>query len=44
VTKFGGVNAVGWDAEAKTFVDVGNGRRWGSDQGARTVAEAVPSR
>ena len=41
---FGGVNAVGWDAEAMTFVGVGDGRRWGSAQGARTVAEAVPSR
>ena len=41
---FGGVNAVGWDADAKTFVGVGDGRRWGSAQGARVVAEAAPSR
>ena len=40
---FGGVNAVGWDAEAKTYVGVGDGRRWGSAKGARVVAEAVVS-
>ncbi len=37
---FGGVNAVGWDAEAMTFVGVGDGRRWGSAQGVRVVAES----
>jgi len=36
---FGGVNAVGWDADSMTFVGVGDGRRWGSAQGARVVAE-----
>ena len=36
---FGGVNAVGWDAEAMTFVGVGDGRRWGSAHGPRVVAE-----
>ncbi len=41
---FGGVNAVGWDAQAMTFVGVGDGRRWGSAQGARVVVETVPSR
>ena len=41
---YGGVNAVGWDAQAMTFVGVGDGRRWGSAQGPRVVAEAVPSR
>ncbi len=44
VTKFGGVNAVGWDADEMTFVGVGDGRRWGSAQGARVVTEAAPSR
>ena len=37
---FGGVNAVGWDTQEMTFVGVGDGRRWGSAQGARVVAES----
>jgi len=37
---FGGVNAVGWDAQDMTFVGVGDGRRWGSTRGARVVAES----
>jgi gamma-glutamyltranspeptidase/glutathione hydrolase len=36
---FGGVNAVGWDVEAMTFVGVGDGRRWGSAKGPRVVAD-----
>jgi gamma-glutamyltranspeptidase/glutathione hydrolase len=36
---YGGVNAVGWDAEAMTFVGVGDGRRWGSAKGPRVVAD-----
>ncbi len=40
---YGGVNAVGWDAEAMTFVGVGDGRRWGSARGPRVVAETVRS-
>ena len=40
---FGGVNAVGWDAQAMTFVGVGDGRRWGSAKGARVVAEEAPA-
>jgi gamma-glutamyltranspeptidase/glutathione hydrolase len=36
---FGGVNAVGWDPDAMTFVGVGDGRRWGSAMGARVVAD-----
>ena len=36
---FGGVNAVGWDADSMPFVGVGDGRRWGSAGGARVVAE-----
>jgi len=44
IVLYGGVNAVGWDADAMTFVGVGDGRRWGSAQGARVVAEAVPTR
>jgi gamma-glutamyltranspeptidase/glutathione hydrolase len=39
IVRFGGVNAVGWDAEAMTFVGVGDGRRWGSAKGPRVVAE-----
>jgi gamma-glutamyltranspeptidase/glutathione hydrolase len=37
---FGGVNAVGWDAQDMTFVGVGDGRRWGSAQGARVAADS----
>jgi len=36
--KFGGVNAVGWNADAMTFVGVGDARRHGSAQGPRAVA------
>jgi gamma-glutamyltranspeptidase/glutathione hydrolase len=38
LTNFGGVNAVGWDADTKTFVGVGDKRRWGSARGPRAVA------
>jgi gamma-glutamyltranspeptidase/glutathione hydrolase len=41
---FGGVNAVGWDAEAMTFIGVGDGRRWGSTQGPRVVVDSGPAR
>lgn len=37
---FGGVNAVGWDSGAMTYVGVGDGRRWGSAAGPRVVAES----
>jgi gamma-glutamyltranspeptidase/glutathione hydrolase len=36
---YGGVNAVGWDTDAMTFVGVGDGRRWGSAEGPRVVAD-----
>lgn len=36
--KFGGVNAVGWDADSMTFVGVGDARRHGSAQGPGVVA------
>jgi hypothetical protein len=41
---FGGVNAVGWNNHAMTFVGVGDGRRWGSAQGPRVVVEPVTHR
>jgi len=41
---YGGVNAVGWDAQAMTFVGVGDGRRWGSAKGARVVAQTSSAR
>jgi len=41
---FGGVNAVGWDSDAMTFVGVGDGRRWGSTKGPRVVADRSASR
>jgi gamma-glutamyltranspeptidase/glutathione hydrolase len=44
IVLYGGVNAVGWDADEMTFVGVGDSRRWGAAQGARVVAEAVPTR
>jgi gamma-glutamyltranspeptidase/glutathione hydrolase len=44
IVLYGGVNAVGWDADEMTFVGVGDGRRWGSAQGARAVTTAVPNR
>lgn len=37
LTNLGGVNAVGWDAGSKTFVGVGDSRRWGSARGPRVV-------
>lgn len=36
---FGGVNAVGWDFEAMTFVGVGDGRQRDSAKGPRVVAD-----
>ncbi len=39
IVLFGGVNAVGWDADAMTFVGVGDGRRWGDAAGPEVVAE-----
>jgi gamma-glutamyltranspeptidase/glutathione hydrolase len=36
--KFGGVNAVGWDANQMTFVGVGDPRRHGSARGPEVVA------
>jgi len=44
IVLYGGVNAVGWDADEMTFVGVGDSRRWGAAQGARVVAGAVPTR
>jgi hypothetical protein len=41
---FGGVNAVGWDSDAMTFVGVGDGRRWGSAKGPRVVADSSTAR
>jgi gamma-glutamyltranspeptidase/glutathione hydrolase len=41
---FGGVNAVGWDSDAMTYVGVGDGRRWGSAMGPRVVAEPTTVR
>jgi len=41
---FGGVNAVGWDADAMTFVGVGDGRRWGSAKGPRVAADPNSAR
>lgn len=39
IVRYGGVNAVGWDADTMTFVGVGDGRRWGSAKGPRVVAD-----
>jgi gamma-glutamyltranspeptidase len=44
IVVFGGINAVGWDAGAMTFVGVGDGRRWGSAQGPATVSVGAPGR
>lgn len=41
---FGGVNAVRWDANAMTYVGVGDGRRWGSAMGPRAVADPSTAR
>jgi hypothetical protein len=41
---YGGVNAVGWDSSAMTFVGVGDGRRWGAAKGARVVARSGTGR
>lgn len=38
IVLFGGVNAVGWESDAMTFVGVGDGRRWGSALGPAVVA------
>ncbi len=37
LTNLGGVNAVGWGADRKTFVGVGDSRRWGSARGPRII-------
>lgn len=37
VTKFGGVNAIGYDPETGEFTGVGDPRRWGSAMGPRVV-------
>ena len=37
VTKFGGVNAIGYDTQAGEFTGVGDPRRWGSAMGPRVV-------
>ena len=43
IVLYGGVNAVGWDTVAMTFVGVGDGRRWGSARGpAVSPAQAPP--
>jgi gamma-glutamyltranspeptidase/glutathione hydrolase len=39
LTNLGGVNAVGWDSDSKTFVGVGDSRRWGSAEGPRVVVD-----
>lgn len=44
IVVFGGVNAVGWDAEATTFAGVGDGRRWGSARGPAAVEIRSPDR
>ncbi len=38
VTKFGGVNAIGYDPQTGEFTGVGDPRRWGSALGPRVVA------
>jgi len=38
VTKFGGVNAIGYDPQTGEFTGVGDPRRWGSAMGPRVVA------
>jgi len=42
IVLYGGVNAVGWDNDAMTFVGVGDGRRWGYARGPKVVPTAVP--
>jgi gamma-glutamyltranspeptidase/glutathione hydrolase len=37
VTKFGGVNAIGFDPQTGEFTGVGDPRRWGSAKGPRVV-------
>ena len=39
IVVFGGVNAVGWDADDMTFIGVGDSRRWGHAGGPDVVAE-----
>jgi len=39
---YGGVNAVGWDNNAMTFVGVGDGRRWGCARGPEVIPTAIP--
>jgi gamma-glutamyltranspeptidase/glutathione hydrolase len=44
IVLFGGVNAVGWDADSMTFIGVGDRRRWGSaggPAGARRSHESL---
>ena len=38
VTKFGGINAIGYDPETGEFTGIGDPRRWGSAKGPRVVA------
>ena len=38
VTKFGGVNAIGYDPQTRVFTGVGDPRRYGSAMGPRAVA------
>lgn len=40
VTKFGGVNAIGYDSKTGEFTGAGDPRRWGSAMGPRVVAES----
>ncbi len=44
IVLFGGVNAVGWDADAMTFVGIGDSRRWGSARGPAAVSVGTPVR
>jgi gamma-glutamyltranspeptidase len=38
MTRFGGVNAIGYDRRTGEFTGVGDPRRWGSAKGPRVVA------
>jgi gamma-glutamyltranspeptidase/glutathione hydrolase len=44
IVVFGGVNAVGWDADDMTFIGVGDSRRWGHAGGPDVVAESPTAR
>ena len=39
LTNLGGVNAVGWSVDTKTYVGVGDSRRYGSAKGPRVVVD-----